>query len=740
MNSDRPPQHHATAPDPFHPWGEGSARSSLRRELGILFRSKRLIGTTVGISLLLATVYNYGTRPLYEATAVLSLQSSPDTPFIPRTSQDQTRLTQAIDLQVRRLKSRDMALAATRSLEPGLAQDLAKGELGDAGDRLLTEFRYRLGLMNSVGQTTADQVRIFRSRLKVQYTNSERVVYVRFTAYDRESATRAVGRLLDSYLEEIRKDAQGAIGQRQEALAETVAERQGEVVETLDKLQDLESKDGLQNAEARRTMLERELVRLQESLIVARASRQQKRAVLDETRRLATADVVTLPMFRDDREIADALQKIAELEPALARATATLGERHPDLVALRSDAEEARKRLSLRVIALRGAVEREFDLAQREENDIVGSIDTAQRNLTRLGRSALEQSFIRKEADAGQKVVGELIEKSVREREAQILFMPAVVQRPETAADPVSPQRARNFQYALGIGLVLGIGLAWLRAHLDETVKTPDDIEGQFDTPLLGMVPQAPAGTFSASDLFAPEKISSSQMFEAYRVLRTNLTLTDRSSGPRHAILVTSSREAEGKTTTSCGLATSLALDGHRVLLIDCDLRRASLSRLLKAKDRPGLTDALSGRPLDRCITPTPLKGLDLLPSGSPHPNPAEVLGRVALVDLLESLRPSYDWILCDAPPALAVADAAILARVADSVIVVVGANVTPVGAIRATLKQIRAVHASVRGLVLNSVDLKRDAHYFRYYYAGHYADYSSEKLGGSPGAASRKL
>lgn len=680
------------------------------------------------MTLLLVTLYNYGTRPLYEATAVLSLQSSGDSAFVPRTPVDQMRLTQAIDLQIRRLKSKDLALAAIRTLEPALVEDLAKGELGDVRERLLTEIRYRLGLAETAGRTPGEQLRIFRSRLEIEYTPAERVVYVRFTAYDRESAALAVSHLLSVYVEETKKEAQGALGERQEQLANAVAERQGEVVETLDKLQELEARNGVQNAETRRAMLDRELVRLQESLIVARGNRQQKRALFEESRKLSTADVVTIPTFRDDREIASAQAKIAELEPSVARAAATLGERHPDLVALRSELDQARRRLSLRVIALRAAVERDYELAQREEGDIAASIDAAQRNLARLGRTAVEQSFVRKEADAGQKVVGELIEKSVRERDSQILFTPTVIQRPETAAEPVSPQRARNFQYGLAIGLALGIALAWLRAHLDETVKTPEDLEGHFDVPFLGMVPLPPAGTFDTLDLFSPEKVSSSRLFEAYRVLRTNLTLADRSARPSEMILITSSREAEGKTTTSCGLATSLALDGHRVLLIDCDLRRASLSKLLKAKGRPGLTDALSGRTLARCIMPTPVKGLDLLPSGSPNPNPAEVLGRVGLVDIVESLRPNYDWILCDAPPALAVADAAILCRVADSAIVVVGANVTPAGAIRATLKQLAAVQAHVRGLVLNRVDLNRDAHYFKYYYAGHYADYSSEK------------
>lgn len=729
MNFERT-QRSRAVPDPLHP-GESATGSSLRRELGALFRSRRLIALTVLTSLLLVTAYNYGTRPLYEATAVVSLQPGGDSPLAPRTPIDQMRMNQAIDLQIRRLKSKDLALAAIRDPEPALVQDLAQGEIGGARERLLAELSYRLGLATSKGETPGDLLKVFRSRLEIEYMPSDRVVYVHFTAYDREAAAAAARRLLNAYVEEARTEAEGAAGKRQAQLAETVAERQGEVVETLDKLQEIESREGVQNAETRRAMLQSELVRLQESLVAARGIRLQKRALFEESRKLSTTDVVAIPGFRDDREISDALLKISEVESALSQAAASLGDRHPDLVALRAKLDQERKRLSLRVITLRAAVERDYQLAQREENDIAASIDVAQRNLARIGRSAVEQSFIRKQADAGQKVVGELIEKSVRERDAEIVLTPVVTQAPETAPDPVSPQRGRNFRYALALGLVLGVGLALLRAHLDETIKTPEDLEDQFDIPLLGMVPLAPQAAFDPADLFSPEKVSTSRLFEAYRVLRTNLSLADRSPTRTPLIVVTSSREAEGKTTTTSGLAASLALNGQRVLLIDCDLRRGSLSRLLKAKGRPGLTDALSGRPLARCIVPTPVKGLDLLPSGSSHPNPAEILGRVGLVDIVESLRADYDWIFCDAPPALAVADAAIVCRVADSAIVVVGANLTPSGAIRATLKQLAAVHAPVRGLILNRVDLERDAHHFRYYYAGHYTDYSGRRTDG---------
>ena len=312
----------------------------------------------------------------------------------------------------------------------------------------------------------------------------------------------------------------------------------------------------------------------------------------------------------------------------------------------------------------------------------------------------------------------------MREADEEVFFTPNVLQRAEAPTTPASPQRARNFQYALAIGLMVGLALAWLRSHLDETVKTPDDVKANFALPLIGMVPRVNAVDL---DLFGRHDNLSNRLFESYRVLRTNLTLGEDTARKNHIVLLTSSREAEGKTTTSCGLAVALARAGQKVLLVDGDVRRSSLSYLLGAGNRPGLTEAVEGAALASCIVPTSVGGLSLMPSGTHAAEAAEILNRENLGEVMTTLRATYDWIVCDAPPVLAVADAAILCRFVDSVLVVIGANATPLGSIHATLEQLATVGARVRGLVLNNVDLSRDSHYYRHYYsARYYVDYST--------------
>lgn len=710
---------------PLHAPAEGSfaqmASSPLRQYLGLLLRSRDLIIGALAFSLILATAYNFGSRPIYEATAVVSIDDSAVATLKVRATVDQARKMSALTEQVRAIKSNEVALLAVKSIDPLVAAELARGPLGDWKDRIVEEVRYQLGVPVIHGTTPTNLVASYRSRLSAHFEPPASWVYVRFQGYDAEAAARAANHLAETYLAEVARQTAGAAGASRRRLDEKVAERQGEASETLGKLQSLEAREGLQSAESRRELLEKEMARLQDALVAVRQARLARRALLEETRRLSGNDMLTIPSIRDDSVVAESVKRIAEIETRLIRAAATLGEKHPDIVGFQEELEAERRRLNRRIADLREAIARDDRLAQREEAQIAAALEAAQRSLPRVEKNAIERSFIQKEAEAQQRAVGEIIDKSVREADEDQFFSPKLIQRAAAPTVPISPQRARNFQYALALGLVLGLSLVWLRAALDETLKTPEDVKASIAAPLLGMVPHVEGSGF---DLLAREAPASARLLEAYRVLRTNLTQGDETLRANPLILVTSSREGEGKTTTSCGLGVILARAGKKVLLIDGDLRRASLSRMLSAGGRAGLTNVVEGSQIRACLTPTSVTGLTLLASGRLRPNPAEILNQASLMAAIESIRSEYDWIICDAPPVLAVADAAILSRLADGVLVVIGANSTPLGTIRATLDHLAAVSARLRGVVLNNVDLRRDSHYYGYYYSARYSDY----------------
>jgi succinoglycan biosynthesis transport protein ExoP len=715
---------HAASPSaPPARFGADSISSTLRRELWIVSRSRGLIGIVMGGAILIATIYNYGTRPLYESVSVISLDRAADALLNPAAPVDAGRMQDALQEQVRRLRSPELVLRSVEDATPEVKAELALGPLGDWKERIRSEVSHRLRPPKSGVASVPEMVEALRSRLAVEHTPPAKWVYVRFWGYDAEATATALNRLIDVYLRDAAKEAEGASGATRSAMKSKVAERQGQVADSLDQLDAFEAKEGLKNVEGRRELLAKELARLQDALISARQARQSRLAIFEESQKASTSEMLSIPSVREDREVSETGSRISDLESKVARSAAVYGDLHPELAALRSELGLARQRLSARLATLRDSIARDYRLAQREERDLGAAVADAQRSLSQLERNSVEHSFIQRQALAGQQAVGELIEKSVREADQQVYFAPRVLQQATPATVPVSPQRGRNFQIALALGGILALSLAWLRAHLDETVRTPDDARLHFDLPMMGMIPRDVA---AGADMFARAEGPSSRLLEAYRLLRTNVMMGPARPGGHRVLLITSSREGEGKTTTSRGLATALARAGNRVLLIDGDLRRASLSRLLQAEGRAGLVEVIEGEKASACVTPTAVPGLALLPAGRHHEDAAELLNREVLTRTCEALRTEYDWIVIDAPPVLAVADAAVLCRVADAVLVVVGANVTPIASIRATLEQLAAVRASIAGLVLNNVDLDRDSHYYRHYYSSQYEDYSS--------------
>jgi capsular exopolysaccharide synthesis family protein len=271
--------------------------------------------------------------------------------------------------------------------------------------------------------------------------------------------------------------------------------------------------------------------------------------------------------------------------------------------------------------------------------------------------------------------------------------------------------------------------LAVLAGRIDDTVKTPDDIAQLLGLPFLGMVPAVgPDEEGGQASRLAVAREPQSAVAEAYRVVRTNLIFRTPATRGR-VVVFSSSGPGEGKTTTLANLAVSLAQNGARVLAIDADLRRPTLHTHFGLEPCEGLSEVLAG-PRRRRSLPlrkTEVPGLKLLSSGEIPPNPAELLGSESLSRLVETARPRFDWILVDAPPILAMADAPVLSTLADGVVMVVWSEHCTRPALKRSLEQVRAVGGKLTGVVLNKVDLKRNAYYYGQYYGEYYRRYYAE-------------
>ena len=218
------------------------------------------------------------------------------------------------------------------------------------------------------------------------------------------------------------------------------------------------------------------------------------------------------------------------------------------------------------------------------------------------------------------------------------------------------------------------------------------------------------------------------QFVEAYKSLRTNLEFLSASSGCK-VILITSSVPEEGKSNVAINLASTMAAGGKKVVLVDGDLRKGSLSRYLHLnRNRPGISNVVANQcTLADALVRFKNVQFTLLPVGPLPPNPSEMLATPAVEALFKGLREYYDYVIVDTPPVSVVTDAAVMCRFADGAILVVRPGVTPTQGAQLSKKNLEAAHAHILGVVLNGYDAKRAGHKDGYYYSYSYDYYKHD-------------
>lgn len=372
------------------------------------------------------------------------------------------------------------------------------------------------------------------------------------------------------------------------------------------------------------------------------------------------------------------------------------------------------------------------NLKQRSNAEIAAAPSTE----TEEARLAQQVQTIQKLSDQLQQDY-----QKARMSEAVEVGQVEIIDLADLPVTPMSEGRTRKLALGLILGLMLGVGTSVVVDGMNSAIRRRDDIERVLQVPGLAVIPRiAPEGATNGLARMLPKRAAAfrngkkhkrenglvtlydnaSSGAEAYRTLRTNLIFS-QSVQTLRSIVVTSASPSEGKTTTAANLAVSFAQQGMRVLIVDCDLRRARLHKMFSIPREPGLTEFILGHAdQDTVVKETSVTGLYVLASGQLPPNPAELLGGNRMRTALATLSGSFDLIVLDTPPLLAASDAAILATVADGVVLVVRAGVTEIEAGQQAIAQLASVGARVVGAVLNDPDEKVQSYggYYKYDYA----------------------
>lgn len=294
--------------------------------------------------------------------------------------------------------------------------------------------------------------------------------------------------------------------------------------------------------------------------------------------------------------------------------------------------------------------------------------------------------------------------------------------------NPVKPKKVVNIAVGVVFGLILGVGLAFFIEYLDTSVKTIDDVEQALQAPVLGVIPQN-VGSLMTEGADSPHA-------EAYRVLRTNLLFSRKDPNWR-TITVVSGGAGEGKSTTIFNLATVFAQNGSRVLIVDSDLRRPSLHKILNVANNLGLTNYLLGQnKLEEVVQTTPVNSLDFLPSGKLPSSSIGILNSARMKEFIAEAKSRYDFVFFDSPPIMGVSDASILASEVDMAFLVVQYRKYPQQMTIRAKQMVEKVGGHLLGVVLNNINISQDSYY--YYYSGYYYDYYSKNEDSKPSSESK--
>lgn len=427
-----------------------------------------------------------------------------------------------------------------------------------------------------------------------------------------------------------------------------------------------------------------------------------------------------IPTAAPDNAMDRLLAELTKTEQSLASARIDYSDQHPEVMRLENLLKQIDQQVEDRVDGVMAGLAVKVAQAEAMADQLRKKLEEAKENDTDKRAKFAPYFEAKRHLENQQRILDTIFMRVLAEKVDASIPKGSSVQVVDIAQPenkPVRPNVPLNISLGVIVGLIMGFGLAFFIEYLDTSVKTIDDVERALQAPVLGVIPQN-VGSLLQEGPDSPHA-------EAYRVLRTNL-LFSRKEADLRTITVVSGGAGEGKSTTIFNLATVFAQNGARVLLVDSDLRRPSLHKILNVSNSLGLTNLLlKQNAMEEVIQTTPLPTLHFLASGKLPSSSLGVLNSTQMRDFIQKARERYDFVFFDSPPIMGVSDASILASEVDIALLVIQYRKYPQVMTQRAKQMVEKVGGNLLGVVLNNINISQDSYY--YYYSGYYYDYYSK-------------
>jgi polysaccharide biosynthesis transport protein len=704
---------------PGEPDGGPNLRYEFFKYLGLALKHRWLILAGCVSGLVIGFLVTFTSTPIYRATATIKVDLDAarvvkvDTRHFFRAPVDS--LSRFYETQKEVLRSRSLAerVAANLALRDDAGFVNPRSSSSWAKLRRMV-FSERPGEKLDFAQRKAAAAGLIQGGLSIDQAPNSSLMTISFDSPDPAWAAKIANALAENFTEANLERRYGNIKYARKFLEEKLEELKVKLEDSEKALVAYEDKEQIINTKVgkeQQSLVDSDLGALNSALQQVRTDRIKAKELWDQA---AREKGLALPQVLNDKSIAVLREKRATLAADYQDKLAVFKSDYPDMRRLKAQVAQMNAEIDRAVSFVTASLKAQYESLLQQEELLQKDIEKARGKVLEGRNKNIQRQILQREADSTRTLYDGLLQqyKDLGVAGETGVNNVAVIDLAQTPGAPYKPNLQKNLLMGLVFGLLGAVALvAWFEI-MDDTFKSPEDIEDQLGLAVLGLIPQ------SKEDIFESLRNSpASAIAESYRSLRMALQFSTSNGLPK-SLVVTSPSPGEGKSTTSVALANNFAQLGMKVLLIDADLRNPSAHRLLKRESEKGLTNYLVGGAIaPDILQETDVSGLSFMATGPLPPNPAELLAGQNMTRLLSSASENFDAIIIDAPPVLGLADAPLLASIAAGTLLVLGAGESRRGVAKAALKRLHFARAQVVGAILNKFDM-HDASYAYQSYA----------------------
>ncbi|MFW5874673.1 MAG: GumC family protein [bacterium] len=731
----------------------------LRDYIDVVMRRKWLVVGILFLAFVSTLIFSLAADKLYQASGTLEVSPGGErvTKF-EEVVEQRIRTEEFLNTQVSLLKSDALAQRVINAMDlkehpvirgdedegPGLVQqakDYLKSLVREIMPKEEEEEEEELagGLLAPEEMEQRKLIGFIKNNLEVSPSRESMIINVSFISQDRQLSQSVVNELMGQFVDWQMDQKVESSSKAREYLMKQIDRAKINLEKAEEQQHEFARQAGIVSLDSKLNSTYRQLEETNEALAEA-----ESELVRRETKYMQAVEAgpENLPEVLNSGLIEDLKTSRAELRSEYENMVETFHEQYPDVRKIKSRMNSIEERIEEETDRIFNSIEHEYLAAKARVETLEQRMERNQERAMELNEGATQYQIMAREVETNKAIYQSLLERA-KEVESMAGVSPSntrLVDRASMPIFPAKPDVRRNLLLAIVLGLMLGVGMAFLMEYFADTITNPDQITDRFQIPILGVIPLEREGSdYPLERIFANDPRAA--MSEALRTSRVSIQLSGSDSTAKCAA-VTSTLPGEGKTTIASNMAQAFAGAGERVLLIDADLRKPRLHKIFTAEpanNGHGLSSYLAGVTDGNIISATDVENLYYIPSGPIPPNPVELLASERFARLMEKCGAEFDRIVIDSPPHHGFADLLVLSRQVGGIILVCAMGEATRDGLRHFKRAMSNVQGTVLGCIVNKINLHQRygyRSYYKYYraYNYEYGKKGRKKLGKSVG------